>query len=94
MIYNNIDGEGQTFEIVVSNFESLKNSQKFLIISAIIQLYKSKSLEVKDDKINFIIFIYNRKNSYKSIVGNIHLYNKLSIEDIVCKDRSGDKCIL
>ena len=32
---------------------------------------------------NFIFFIYNRKNCSKSIAGDIGFYNKLSIGDLV-----------
>ena len=35
---------------------------------------------------NFIIFIYNEKNSSKSVVGDICFYNKLNIGDLVGKN--------
>jgi len=57
-------------------------------MNVIIQLYKSKSLEVKDNWVNFIIFIYNGKNSGKSIVRNIHFYNELNIGDLVHNNRN------
>ena len=41
-----------------------------------------------------IVFIYNRKNCSESIVGGIQFYDKLSIKNLVYKDRSGDKCLL
>jgi len=36
---------------------------------------------------NFIILIYNEKNSSESIVGDICFYNELNIEDLVGKNR-------
>ena len=36
MIYNNADGIGQTFQVVLPNFESFKNSKQFLIMCVIV----------------------------------------------------------
>ena len=49
----------QTLNIVSPNFESLKNSKEFHVISVIIQFYYGEGTGVKDNQINFIIFIYN-----------------------------------
>jgi len=38
MIYNNIDGIGQTFQIVSPNLESFKNGKQFLVMCVIVQL--------------------------------------------------------
>ena len=43
---------------------------------------------------NFIFFIYNRKNYNKSIVQSISFYDKLSIGNLVSEDRSRGKCLL
>jgi len=43
---------------------------------------------------NFVFFIYNRKNCNKSIVQSISFHNKLSIRDPVHKDGSRDVCLL
>ena len=51
-------------------------------------------MEVKDDHINFIIFIFNGKDCSKSIVRGISLYNELDIRDPVYKNGSRDKCLL
>jgi len=68
MIYNNADGIGQTFQVVLPNFESFKNSKQFLIMCVIVQLYYSKSMEVKGHQINFIFFVTNKKDCSESIV--------------------------
>jgi len=60
----------------------------------IVQLCYSESVEVKGNQMNFIIFIYNRKNYSKSMVRDIGFYNELNIRDPVFKNRSGDKCFL
>jgi len=36
--------------------------------------------------VNFIIFVHDRKNCSKSIVGGICFHNKLSIRDLVSKN--------
>jgi len=59
MICNNIDGIGWTFQIVSQNPESFKNGKQFLIMYVVIQLCCSKSVKVKSNQINFIIFINN-----------------------------------
>ena len=59
MICNNINRIGRTFQIVLPNLESFKNGKQFLIICVIIQLHCSKSTRVKDNWINFIIFVNN-----------------------------------
>ena len=59
IIYNNINGIGQTFQIVLPNLESFKDSKQFLVMCVIIQLHHSKSVEVKSNQMNFIISINN-----------------------------------
>ena len=68
MIHNNVDEIGQTFQVVLPNFESFKNSKQFLIMCVIVQLYYSKSMEVKGHQMNFIFFVTNRKDYSESIV--------------------------
>ena len=59
MICNNIDGIGQTFQVVLPNLESFKDSKKFLVMHVVVQLHCSKSIqfstkitrEEPDDKI-------------------------------------------
>jgi len=81
MIHNNIDGIGQTFQIVSPNLKSFKNSKQFLVIYVIVQLCHSKSVRVKGNWINFIIFVNNRENCSESIVQSICFYNELSIRN-------------
>ena len=59
IICNNIDRIGQTFQIVLPNLESFKNGKQFLIMYVVIQLCCSKSVGVKSNWVNFIIFINN-----------------------------------
>jgi len=68
MIHNNIDGIGQTFQIVPPNLESFKDGKQFLVMYVIVQLCHSKSVRVKGNWVNFIIFINNGENCSKSIV--------------------------
>ena len=68
MIYNNINEIGQTFQIVLSNLEDFKDSKQFLVIYVIIQLHCSKSVGVKSNWMNFIIFINNQENCSESVV--------------------------
>ena len=49
MIHNNVDGIGQTFQIVPPNLESFKDGKQFLIMYVIVQLYHSESMRVKDN---------------------------------------------
>jgi len=60
-------------------------------MSVIVQLYYGESIEVKDNQMNFILFIYNRS---ESIIRDIIFHNKLSIRDLVYKVRSKDECFL
>jgi len=59
MICNNIDGIGQTFQIVSPNLESFKDGEQFLIMCVIIQLCHSESVGVKSNWMNLIIFVNN-----------------------------------
>jgi len=43
---------------------------------------------VRDNQMNFIFFIHNRKNYNKNIVQSISFYNKLSIENSISKNKS------
>jgi len=68
MICNNIDGIGQTFQVVLPNLESFKDSKKFLVMHVVVQLHCSKSMEVEGHQMNFIFLINNGKDCSKSIV--------------------------
>jgi len=50
----------------------------FLVISVVIEFSGRQSLEIKDYMINFII-IHDEKNSSRSIIRDVCLYDKLSI---------------
>ena len=54
----------------------------------IIQFCHSESTGVKSSQINFIFFIYNRKDCSESIVWSISFHNKLSIGDSMCVSSS------
>ena len=43
---------------------------------------------------NFIFFVYNKKDCSESIVQGISFHNKLSIRNSISEDRSGDKYFL
>ena len=68
MICNNTNGIGQTFQIVSPNFEGFKDGKQFLVMCVVIQLYHSKSMRVKGNWMNFIIFINNGEVYSESIV--------------------------
>jgi len=68
MIYNNVNGIDQTFQIVLPNLESFEDSKQFLVIYVVVQLHCSKSARVKGNRVNFIIFINNGEDCSKSIV--------------------------
>ena len=79
---------------MLPNLESFKDGKQFLIMCVVIQLHCSESVGVKDNQINFIFFINNRKNCNESIVQSIGFYNKLSIGNPMSKNGSEDKCLL
>ena len=60
----------------------------------IVQLHYSKSIGVKDNQVNFIFFINNKKDCSKNIVQSISFYNELSIRNPVSENGSGGKCFL
>ena len=41
VIYNNVDGIGQIFQVVLPNLKSFKDGKQFLVMHVIIQLYHS-----------------------------------------------------
>ena len=43
---------------------------------------------------NFIFFVYNKKDCSESIVQGISFHNKLSIRNSISEDRSGSECFL
>jgi len=94
MIRNNVDGIGQTFQIVLPNFESFKDSKQFLVMCVVVQLCCSESVRVKGNWVNFIFFINNGENCSESIVRGISFHDELSIRNPISKDRSGGKCFL
>ena len=94
MIYNNIDGISQTFQIVLPNLESFKDSKQFLVICVIVQLCHSESARVKGNWMNFIIFVNNEEDCSESIVQGISFHDELNIGNPMSKDRSKGKYFL
>jgi len=47
IIRNNINGIGQTFQIILPNLKSSKDGKQFLVMCVIVQLHCSKSMRVK-----------------------------------------------
>ena len=94
MIHNNVNRIGQTFQIVSPNLESFKDSKQFLVICVVIQLCHSKSMGVKSNQMNFIIFVNNGKDYSESIVQSISFYNELSVRNPMSEDRSGINAFL
>jgi len=94
IIHNNVDRIGRTFQIVLPNLESFEDSKQFLVMCVIIQLHHSKSVRVKDNWMNFIIFINNGEDCSKSIVQGISFHNKLSIGNPMSEDWSRGECFL
>jgi len=68
MIYKNVDGIGQIFQIMPPNLKSFKDGKQFLVMCVIVQLRHSESVRVKDNWVNFIIFINNEEDCGESIV--------------------------
>jgi len=94
IIRNNVDGIGQTFQIVPPNLESFKDGKQFLVMYVVVQLCCSESVGVKGNWVNFIIFVNNEEDCSESIVQGISFHDELSIGNPMSKDRSGDKCFL
>ena len=94
MICNNVDGIDQIFQIVPPNLESFEDGKQFLVMCVVIQLRRSKSAGVKNNWINFIIFINNREDCSESIVRGISFHDELSIGNPMSEDRFGGKCFL
>ena len=94
MIYNNIDKIGQTFQIVLLNFESFKDGKQFIVMHIVVQLCYSKSTGVKGHQMNFIFLINNGKDCSKSIVQSISFHDELSIGNPISENRSRGKCFL
>ena len=94
MICNNVNEIGQILQIVLPNLKSFKNSKQFLIMCVIVQLYCNKSAGVKDNQMNFIFFVNNKKDYSKSIVQSISFHNELKVGDPMSKNRSRGECLL
>ena len=94
MIRNNVDGIGQTFQIMSPNLEGFEDGKQFLIMCVVVQLRRSESVRVKGNWMNFIIFVNNGEDCSESIVRGIGFHNELSIGNPMSKDRSRGKCFL
>ena len=68
MIHNNINRIGLIFQIVLPNLKSFKDGEQFLVMCVVIQLHCSESVGVKNNQMNFIIFINNGEDCSKNIV--------------------------
>jgi len=59
MIHDNVNGIGQTFQIISPNLKSFEDGKQFLVMYVVIQLCHSESARVKSSQVNFIILINN-----------------------------------
>jgi len=94
VICNNVNEIGWTFQVVLPNFESFKDSKQFLIMHVVVQLHCGESVEVKGHWMNFILFVNNGKDCSKSIVQSISFHNELSIRNTMSEDGGGCECLL
>ena len=94
MIYNNIDGIGQTFQIVSPNLKGFKDGKQFLVMYVIVQFHCSESVRVKGNWINFILFVNNGEDCSKRIVQGISFHNELSIRKPISENRCEGECFL
>jgi len=94
MIHNNINGIGQTFQIMSPNLERFEDGKQFLVMYVVVQLHCSESVGVKGNWVNFIIFVNNGEDCSESIVQGISFHDELSIGNPMSEDRSGSKCFL
>jgi len=94
MIHNNINGIGQTFQVVLPNFESFKNGKQFLVMYVIVQLHHGESTGVKSHWMNFIFFVNNGKYCSESIVQSISFHDELSIGNPMSENGSRGECLL
>ena len=78
---------------MLPNLECFKDGKQFLIMCIIIQLHHGKSVGVKDNWMNFIFFVNNRKNCSECIVQSISFYNELSLRNPMSEDGSRGKCL-
>ena len=69
--------------------ESVKNGQKFFIVSVIIQFRARESAGVEGHRMNFTRVGLNGENGAKSIIGGVSLNNDGLVGDPVGKDRGG-----
>ena len=92
MICNNVNGIGQTYQVVSPNLKSFKDGKQFLVIYIIIQLCYHESVGVKSNQINFIFFVNNWNNCSESIVWSISFHNELSIRNPISENESGSEC--
>ena len=76
------------------NLESFKDGKQFLVICIVVQSHCSKSVRVKGNWVNFIIFVNNREDCSESIVQGIGFHNELSIKNPMSKNKSRSKCFL
>jgi len=81
MIRNNVDGIGQTFQIVLPNLESFENGKQFLVMCVVVQLHRSKSARVKGNWVNFKrffleIWLRPRKSTQRHSEPSFFLTNK------------------
>ena len=94
MICNNIDEIGWTFQIISPNLESFEDGKQFLVMCVVIQLCCSKSVRVKGNWMNFIIFVNNGEDCSESIVRGISFHNELSIRNSMSENQSEGECFL
>ena len=94
MICNNIDEIGWTFQIMLPNLESFEDGKQFLVMCVVIQLCCSKSVRVKGNWMNFIIFVNNGEDCSESIVRGISFHNELSIRNPMSENQSEGECFL
>jgi hypothetical protein len=89
VISYNVNWRSRAFKEVSPDTESVKNGQKFFIMSVVIQFRARESVGVEGHRMNFTRVGLNGENGAKSIIGGVSLNNDGLVGDPVGKDRGG-----
>jgi hypothetical protein len=79
VIGDHVHRSSAAFQVLTPVFEGLKDREKFLVISVVVEFRRIKGVGMESDGVNFAVGGVNGEDGSKGIVQGVHLNHDLEV---------------
>jgi hypothetical protein len=83
VIHDHVHQSSTAFQVLMPVFEGLKNHEKFLVVSVVVEFHRIKRVGMESDGVNFTIRGVNGEDGSESIVQGVHLDHDLGVRHLM-----------